>query len=48
VLAGYRWRRVIDTALASPHDIMRPEQQTGVESEHYVAQPRAVVVLEAG
>jgi isoamylase len=48
VLAGYHWRRALDTALASPHEITRPEQQTPAEGEHYVVQPRSVVVLEAG
>jgi glycogen operon protein len=46
-LAGYVWRRAVDTAFASPQDIMRPEQQTAVDGDHYLAQPRSVVVLEA-
>ncbi len=48
VLAGCHWRRALDTSLASPHEIARPEQQTAVDGEHYVAQSRSVVVLEAG
>ncbi len=48
VLAGCHWRRALDTSFASPHEITRPEQQTAVDGEHYVAQSRSVVVLEAG
>jgi glycogen operon protein len=46
-IAGRRWHLVLDTALASPQDIARPEEQTATEGDHYVAQPRSVVVLEA-
>ena len=47
VLAGQRWRRAVDTALDSPHDITRPGQQISVDGGHYLAQARSVVVLEA-
>lgn len=46
-LADYRWRRVLDTALATPQDIAPPDAQAGVEGDHYRVQPRCVVVLEA-
>ena len=46
-LAGYAWRRALDTALASPLDITPPEQQTATLGEHYDAQARSVVVMEA-
>jgi len=39
-LAGYAWRRALDTALASPLDITPPEQQTATLGEHYDAQAR--------
>jgi glycogen operon protein len=45
-LPGSRWRRALDTALASPRDITPPEEQAAVESGRYVAPPRSVVVLE--
>jgi isoamylase len=48
VIDGYRWRRALDTARVSPDDIVPPQQQTGAEGEQYLAQPRSVVVLEAG
>jgi glycogen operon protein len=46
-LAGCAWRRALDTAIASPHDITPPEQQGVGVNNSYVAQPRSVVVLEA-
>jgi isoamylase len=46
-LAGCAWRRALDTAIASPHDIMPREQQSIGVNNSYVAQPRSVVVLEA-
>jgi glycogen operon protein len=46
-LAGFTWRRMLDTALAPPHDIARPEEQAATEGGHYVTQARSVVVLEA-
>jgi glycogen operon protein len=45
-LPGFRWRRALDTALASPRDVTPPEEQAAVESDRYLAQPRSVVVLE--
>ena len=48
VIDGYRWRRALDTARVSPDDIVPPRRQTGAEGEHYLAQARSVVVLEAG
>ncbi|MCK7478402.1 MAG: hypothetical protein M0C28_14140 [Candidatus Moduliflexus flocculans] len=46
-LAGHVWRRALDTALASPQDIALPGEQSAAGGEHYLAQPRSVVVLEA-
>ena len=46
-LAGYAWRRALDTAVASPRDISPPAEQVAAEGVQYVAQARSVVVLEA-
>jgi isoamylase len=43
-----RWRRCIDTALASPDDISRWEQAGPVTQSAYVVQPRSVVFLVLG
>jgi glycogen operon protein len=40
-----RWRRCIDTALASPDDINPWDQALSVAEARYVAQPRSVVLL---
>lgn len=40
------WRCAINTALASPRDIARPDRQETIAAEHYIAAPRSVVVLE--
>jgi isoamylase len=45
-LTRYRWRRVLDTGLASPDDIALDEQQASIESELYALQSRSVVVFE--
>jgi glycogen operon protein len=45
--AGHAWQRVLDTTLAPPQDITRPEEQVATEGDRYVVQPRSVVVLEA-
>lgn len=47
VPAGSRqkWRRCIDTALASPDDIAAWDAAPAVEQETYVAQSRSVVLL---
>jgi glycogen operon protein len=42
---GPRWRRCLDTALASPDDIWPWDQAPAVKQSRYVAQPRSVVVL---
>jgi isoamylase len=39
------WRRCIDTALASPHDINHWDTAPPVRTTTYVVQPRSVVVL---
>jgi glycogen operon protein len=41
------WRRVVDTALASPEDIMEVGQEPLVRRKRYTVGPRSVVVLEA-
>jgi isoamylase len=46
-LTGCAWRRALDIAIASPHDITPHEQQSVSIGASYVAQPRSVVVLEA-
>jgi isoamylase len=46
-LPGPRWHRAVDTALASPDDVVAREEQAPVEGRHYVVGPGAVVVLEA-
>ncbi|HEX6736978.1 MAG TPA: glycogen debranching enzyme, partial [Vicinamibacteria bacterium] len=40
-----RWRRMIDTALASPDDLRPWPEAPPVEQAAYVAQPRSLVVL---
>jgi len=39
------WRRMVDTALASPDDLCRWQEAPVVEQADYVVQPRSVVVL---
>ena len=39
------WRRVVDTARASPDDMLEPGSEIPVDGERYVAQGRSVVVL---
>jgi isoamylase len=43
--SGEPWRRCIDTALASPHDICAPRAAEVVANGTYTAQARSVVVL---
>jgi glycogen operon protein len=40
-----RWRRCIDTALASPDDIFAWENAPSVAQAAYVVQPRSFVLL---
>jgi isoamylase len=42
------WRRWIDTALESPHDIVEWEHAPPIDGSTYRAQPRSVVLLYAG
>jgi isoamylase len=44
---GRQWHVALDTASASPRDIVRPAEQSAAEGDHYLAQPRSVIVLEA-
>jgi glycogen operon protein len=46
-LPGRAWRVALDTALAPPCDIAPPGAQVRAEGDHYLAQPRSVVALEA-
>ncbi len=39
------WRRVVDTSLASPDDIVEPGQEVPLSSRFYTVSPRSVVVL---
>ncbi len=39
------WNRAIDTAMASPDDILEDGWEASVEPEHYLVQPHSVVVL---
>jgi len=44
-----RWRRLIDTSIASPHDVSRPEDAVPVLSEGGVlVRDRSFLVLLAG
>ncbi len=45
-VSGRRWFRAVDTALASPEDILEQPQQPRLAS-HYMAPARSVVVLES-
>ncbi len=47
VADGLPWRRYIDTALESPHDITGPETAPVVASGYYRAEPCSVVLLVA-
>ncbi|MCA9214176.1 MAG: glycogen-debranching protein [Planctomycetales bacterium] len=40
-----QWRRVVDTSLASPNDIVTEESAVTVDSTHFRVEPRSVVVL---
>ena len=42
---GQRWRRCIDTALPSPHDIQPWDEAEPVAQDTYVVQARSVVVV---
>lgn len=42
---GYGWRRVIDTSLCGPQDILEPEHEEPIGTTHYRVKPRSVVVL---
>lgn len=46
--ANRRWRRVIDTAVAPPDDLILPRTAPTVEGRTYRAEGRSVVVLVAG
>lgn len=39
------WKRVVDTALASPDDIVEPGNEIGIDAATYSVQPRSIVVL---
>ena len=46
-LAGRIWHRAIDTACASPEDIVVPPRQRQIRTPTYPAASRSVVVLES-
>ena len=41
------WKRVVDTWLAAPEDISHPDSAPAVSGNHYLVQPRSLVVLAA-
>ena len=41
----HTWRRCLDTALASPHDIQAWDTATPIATTTYVVQPRSMVLL---
>jgi hypothetical protein len=41
------WRRLIDTALAPPHEIQDWAEAPAVQSSKYLVQPRSIIVLFA-
>jgi glycogen operon protein len=44
----WRWRRMLDTNLASPHDIVEEMEAVPLRpADHYVAAPRSAVILIA-
>jgi isoamylase len=45
---GRCWRRIVDTALESPHDIASAAESIATESGHCRVEARSVVVLEEG
>jgi isoamylase len=45
VASGEQWRRCIDTALASPHDIEPWQNAPSVDQALYEVQPRSVVLV---
>ena len=45
--AGQQWRRVVDTALASPHDIVEPGQEAVEQRTRYPLAARSVAVFKA-
>ena len=42
-----QWRRVIDTALESPHDIVEPGREVSLQSLDYRLKARSIVVLKS-
>ena len=44
---GRTWRRIVDTACASPDDFRPPDEAPPVTTTHYRAEARSAVVLAA-
>ncbi|MBT8442886.1 MAG: glycogen debranching protein GlgX [Gammaproteobacteria bacterium] len=44
---GTEWRVAVDTAAASPDDVVPPADQQAVEEEYFIVRERSVVVLES-
>jgi glycogen operon protein len=42
-----KWRRVVDTSLPSPRDIVEPGHEVSVYGKHYTVKARSVVVLRS-
>jgi glycogen operon protein len=42
------WRRVVDTALPSPQDIVEPGKEPHLQNETYEVRARSIVVLQNG
>ena len=42
---GYGWKRVIDTSLPGPQDILEPGNEEPIGDPHYRVKARSVVVL---
>ena len=47
VQIGSQWRRLIDTSLSSPCDIVEPKRAPSVEKFVYCVQPRSVVMVHS-
>jgi isoamylase len=47
MVSGRRWHLALDTALASPDDVVSRDAQTAYSGASYLSRARSVVVLEA-
>lgn len=44
---GWRWKRLVDTALESPDDFAEPGKEVLIKESHYLVTDRSVVILQA-